>query len=84
MEKDISLERITKKWEESTVEEKLEKIRKEIMALRYNTVSIQELRKDVEELMKHEHGNNGLPVISIKKNYGGSDLGLASRFDNLA
>lgn len=74
-----------KPWAESTVEEKLEKIKEELTQLGYMSHSLNSLTSDVSKLKNHLHAD-GKVVIPVNDN----SLGLAratlgvSRRNNLA
>jgi len=65
----IALQR-EKNWAESSVEEKLEKIRREIINQSYTNNNLFSIRKDISKLMKHEHSVNGSVVIKLEQDYG--------------
>lgn len=71
-----------KKWDEQTVEQKLETIREELRNMRYLNTRMNNTEADIQLLLEHEHGTDGKPVQKLKKQY---NLGsLNSSIDRLA
>jgi hypothetical protein len=70
-----------KKWEECSLEEKLDKLRAEIREFRYTSQSVNQIREEIESLREHTHVE-GKVQIPFKRNYNGGTA--CSRMDNLA
>lgn len=71
-----------KKWDEQTVEQKLETIREELRSIRYLNTRLHNTEADVQLLLEHEHGTDGKPVQKLKKQYNPGSLN--SSIDRLA
>ncbi len=75
-----------KKWADCSVEEKLEKVREELIQLQYNTTAIHNVSNEVQKLKEHTHadGKVVIPLNSNALNGLGYSAGLASRPNNLS
>ena len=76
------LANLTKKWDECSVEEKLEKIRNELRELRYGIGRINQVEETIRELQNHEHSESGKMLVPLNTNRGLT--GMAQRMDYLA
>lgn len=76
---------LNKTWDECTVEEKLEKVREELIQLGYNTNRVNNLEVEITKLKDHDH-KDGKVVIALSNNAlnGTGYLSGASRRNNLS
>lgn len=79
-----ALGKITKKWDESTVEEKLEKLRQEIMNQRGVSRWVGQIAEKVMDLERHEHNESGKILVPMIKQPGGGSTTMGNRIDPLA
>lgn len=76
------ISRLLTKWDNCTIEEKLEKLRDEIRAFNYTNTAVASLRDDVEKLGEHSHTVKGDIHIPFKQNYKSSNsVGRMSYLD---
>lgn len=80
-------EALDKAWADCSVEEKLDKVREELMQLGYNTAAIRNVETEVAKLKEHSHDLQGKVVIAINSNainFHSSGAALAQRRNNLS
>lgn len=77
---------LEKPWADCSVEEKLDKVREELVQLGHITWSISNLQNEVAKLKEHDHkdGKVVIPLNANVLNGLGSIGGLAQRRNNLA
>jgi hypothetical protein len=77
---------LEKPWTDCSVEEKLEKVKEELVELGHMSWSINNLQSEITKLKEHDHkdGKIIVPLHASALNGLGSIRGLASRRNNLA
>ena len=77
---------LDKPWKDCSVEDKLEKVREELIQLGHMSWSINNLQTEIAKLKEHDHkdGKLVLPLNAVALNTLGTLGGLASRRNNLA
>lgn len=66
-----------KKWEDSSVEEKLEKLRNELMQMRYLSNRMSTIESNYYNLVNHQHGTDGRMLVPFNSS-GAGLVGTAS------
>ncbi len=77
---------LEKPWTDCSVEEKLEKLKEELIQLGHMSWSINNLQNEITKLKEHDHkdGKIIIPLNASAPNALGSIGGLASRRNNLS
>lgn len=73
-----------KSWADASIEEKIEKIRIELLEMRYLKESVSGLSTQLNELMQHSHSENGVVVVPIQRIGYLNSVGKSGNQDNLA
>lgn len=76
------MEILDKKWVDCTVEEKLEKVREELIHLGHNTNRVNNIDMEIAKLRNHSH-QDGKVVIPMTDNNNGLGYAGVSRRNNL-
>jgi len=81
----LGVSNILKKWEECSIEDKLEKLRAELRSSRYLNNRVYNLESQISELSNHSHDGNGNVTVKMdlfkSQRLGGQP---SSSIDNLA